>query len=154
MIFCAFSTCHNYLNTGLWLKVNMEQFNALNPRAKVTLWLQRDQFLLHWVVPSPPCVPPPLCLTLTSVFWQLRNSAWEGKKESIIFFSCSWIYIGIRSRSCHSPKDKGRPFLTPHAEQESCISHSSVIHTFQLDENVSHCGFAPLKKKKIFMILK
>lgn len=39
MDFCAFSTCHNYLNTGLWLKVNMEQFNALNPRAKDTLWL-------------------------------------------------------------------------------------------------------------------
>lgn len=37
--FCALSTCHNYLNTGLWLKVNKEEFNALNPQVKVSLWL-------------------------------------------------------------------------------------------------------------------
>lgn len=39
MSFCVLSTCHSYLNIGLWLKVNKEGFNALNPQAKVTLWL-------------------------------------------------------------------------------------------------------------------
>lgn len=56
MDFCAFSTCHNYLNIGLWLKVNMEQFNALKPTS------QRYPVALKEAIPASPSGPiPSLC---------------------------------------------------------------------------------------------
>lgn len=123
---------HAHINFGIWeIRLVKDSSYFIILAVGKFIWLKINPLILKL---SAGAHFPNLStsFSISVLVWGGR-STWEGKKASIIFFSCTWIYTGIRNRSCHSPKHKGRHFFTPHAEQENCVLHSSVIHTFHLE---------------------